>query len=159
MRRAPIGSASGATGPTAPAFGPTWDLDGAYLWLGPLGAASRIDGQWDSTLGAEAALVVVREQAPLAVLGADLGASRWTARGGGRVWIDGLVGTHLAGHLAGISLGPILELSTLAHARPGGSLGIWAFAGVTPFVRIGAVTDLGMFAEFGIHIALPVLRR
>jgi hypothetical protein len=144
---------------SGPAFGPTSDLDGTYLWLGPIGAASRIDARWDSTFGAETALVVVRERERIGALGANLGASRWTARGGGRVWVDGLIGTRLAGHLAGISLGPIVELSDLAHPRPGGSLGVWAFAGITPFVRVGAVAELGMFAEFGVHISLPVLRR
>lgn len=138
---------------------PTWDLDGTYLWLGPLGAASRIDARWDSTFGADAVVVVVRERARLALIGGDLGASRWTARGGGRVWVDGLFGTYLFGHLTGISLGPILELSDLTHPRPGGSVGVWGFAGITPFARIGGVANLGMFAEVGIHIALPVLRR
>ena len=47
----------------------------------------------------------------------------------------------------------------LAHPRLGGSVGLWAFIGVTPFVRVGAVEDLGTFAEIGVHIALPVYRR
>ena len=144
----------------APArFPPSSDLDGTYLWLGPLGAASRIDAQWDTTFGADLALVVVREHAPLALVGGNLGASRWTERGGGRVWVDGLLGTHLVGHMLGISLGPIVELSELAHPRPGASIGVWGFAGITPFARLGAVADHGIFAEIGIHIALPVLRR
>jgi hypothetical protein len=75
------------------------------------------------------------------------------------VWVDGLFGTYLSGHLTGVSLGPIIELSDVAHARPGGSFGVWAFAGITPFARVGSVANLGMFAEVGIHIALPVLRR
>jgi len=140
-------------------FTPSWDLDGTYLWLGPLGAASHVDAQWDSTFGAELALVVVRERARLGLVGVDLGASRWTERGGGRVWVDGLVGTHLLDRMMGISLGPIVELSDLAHPRLGASVGVWGFAGITPFARLGAVADLGMFAEIGIHIALPILRR
>ena len=109
--------------------------------------------------GGEAALVVVREREPVGVIGVDLGASRWTAHDGGRVWVDGLVGTQLLGRMMGASLGPIVELSDLAHPRVGGSIGVWAFAGITPFARLGAVADLGMFAELGVHIALPVLRR
>jgi hypothetical protein len=140
-------------------FGPSWDLDGTYLWLGPIGAASFVDAKWDSTFGGEAAVVVVRERAPLGLFGANLGASRWTERGGGRVWVDGLVGTALLGHMMGASLGPILELSPLAHPRLGASIGAWGFAGITPFARVGAVSNLGMFAEVGIHIALPVVRR
>jgi fructose-specific component phosphotransferase system IIB-like protein len=138
---------------------PTWDLDGTYVWLGPVGAASHIDARWDSTFGAEAAVVAVHERESLGLVGANLGASRWTARGGGRVWVDGLVGTHLLDHMMGISLGPILELSDLAHPRPGASIGVWGFAGITPFARLGAVANLGMFAEVGLHISLPVLRR
>jgi hypothetical protein len=140
-------------------FRPSWDLDGTYLWLGPLGAASLVDAKWDSTFGGEAAVVVVREGAPVGLAGGNLGASRWTERGGGRIWLDGLVGTRLLGRMMGASLGPILELSELAHPRLGASIGVWAFAGITPFARVGAVSNLGMFAELGIHIALPVLRR
>jgi hypothetical protein len=159
-----------ATVPDAPAapqqvvvppatFRPSWDLDGTYLWLGPVGAASFVDARWDSTFGGEAAVVVVRERAPLGLVGVNLGASRWTERGGGRLWLDGLAGTRLLGRMMGASLGPILELSDLAHPRLGASIGVWGFAGITPFARVGAVSHLGMFAELGIHIALPVLRR
>jgi hypothetical protein len=161
----PIAPSSAAPSSAAPVVGapsrfpPSSDLDGTYLWLGPLGAASRIDAQWDSTFGADIALVVVRERAPLALVGGNLGASRWTERGGGRVWVDGLLGTHLFGRMLGVSLGPIVELSALAHPRPGASIGVWGFAGVTPFARLGAVAEHGIFAEIGIHIALPVLRR
>jgi hypothetical protein len=140
-------------------FTPSWDLDGVYLWLGPVGAASYVDAQWDSTFGGEAALVVVRERERLALVGVNLGASRWTVRGGGRVWLDGLIGSRPLGRMVGASIGAILELSDFARPRIGASIGVWAFAGVTPFVRIGAVSDLGMFAELGLHIALPVLRR
>jgi hypothetical protein len=137
---------------------PSWDLDGIYIWLGPTGAASRIDADWDSTFGADATVVRVRERAALGVIGATLGASRWTARGGGRIWLDGLLGTRL-GRMVGVSAGPLLELSELSHPRLGGSLGLWAFVGVTPFVRVGTVSDLGNFVEIGVHIALPVIRR
>src|SRR5262249_48124457 len=136
-------SAAPPIGVPPTSFAPSWDLDGTYLWLGPLGAASRIDAQWDSTFGAGLALVVVRERAPRALVRCTLGASRWTARGGGRVWVDGLLGTHLAGHMLGVSLGPIVELSELAHPRPGASIGVWGFAGITPFARLGAVADHG----------------
>ena len=54
-------------------------------------------------------------------------------------WLDALVGTRLGGRMVGASLGPILELSDLEHPRLGASAGIWAFLGVTPFVRVGAV--------------------
>jgi hypothetical protein len=137
---------------------PSWDLDGFYIWLGPSGAASRIDADWDSTIGADATFVRVRERNVLGVIGASVGASRWTVRGGGRIWLDGLAGTRIW-KMVGISAGPILELNELVHPKLGGSVGLWTFVGVTPFVRAGAVQDLGGFVEIGVHIALPVIRR
>ena len=138
---------------------PSWDLDGFYVWLGPTGAASHIDAQWDSTFGADAAFVRVRERDSVGVVGATLGASKWTERGGGRVWVDALVGTQVFGHMIGASAGPIVEFAELARPSYGGSIGLWAFLGVTPYARVGEVTGLGAFAEIGVHIALPVLRR
>jgi hypothetical protein len=141
------------------AFRPSWDLDGIYLWLGPLGAASYVGARWDSMFGGEAAVVRVREREPIGAIGIDLGASRFTARDGGRVWVDGLIGTPLGGRMMGASLGPVIEISELAHPRLGGSIGVWGHAGIAPFVRVGAVAGTGMFAELGIHVPLPVLRR
>jgi hypothetical protein len=140
-------------------FRPSWDLDGLYLWLGPTGAASHVDGQWDSTFGAQLAIVRVREWAALGAIGGAFGASRWTERGGGRLWLDGVAGTRLGGRMVGATAGAILELGDLNHPRVGGSVGLWAFIGVTPFARVGVVQELGTFAEIGVHIALPVIRR
>jgi hypothetical protein len=139
-------------------FRPSWDLDGVYLWLGPTGAASHVDGMWDSTVGGHAAVVRVRERGPLAVVGGVVGATLWTERGGGRIWLDAVAGTRL-GKMVGVSAGPLVELSERTHPRFGASLGIWGFVGVTPFARVGVVEELGGFAEIGVHIALPVLRR
>lgn len=140
-------------------FGPSWDLDGTYVWLGPTGAASHVDADWDSTIGGDLAVLRIRERRPLAAIGATFGGSTWTARGGGRIWLDALAGTRIAGRMVGVSAGPILELSELAHPRPGASVGVWLFAGVTPFARVGVVHELGPFAEIGLHVALPVYRR
>ncbi|MEO8702402.1 MAG: hypothetical protein ABI867_20325 [Kofleriaceae bacterium] len=138
---------------------PTWDLDGVYVWLGPSGAASHVDAEWDSTFGADLSVMRVRERAGLAVIGGSVGASRWTERGGGRIWLDAVAGARVFGRMAGVSAGPILELSDLAHPRFGASAGLWAFVGITPFARLGTVQELGMFGEIGVHIALPVYRR
>lgn len=135
------------------------DLDGTYVWLGPEGAASRIEAQWDSTFGVDASIVRVREHETAAAIGASIGAAKWTSRGGGRVWADLLMGTSLGGHVVGLSGGPLLELSDFAHPHVGGSVGIWGFVGVTPYARVGWVEGLGNFAEIGVHIALPAFRR
>lgn len=164
----PVASDSAAAAPTTatapnalapPVLPPSWDLDGTYLWLGPIGAAGYLDATWDSTFGGELAIVRVRERSAVGVIGANLGASRWTAREGGRVWLDGVIGTRVLGKMMGASIGPMIELSELRPTKLGGSIGVWVFAGITPFVRAGAVSDLGVFADLGIHIALPVLRR
>ncbi len=141
-----------------PGFRPTWDLDDTYTWLGPVGAASRVDGAWDSTFGGQLAVVRVREREMLAAIGGAIGGSAWTERGGGRVWLDALAATRIGNRMIGITGGPILELAELAHPRLGASVGVWTFVGIAPFVRVGAVSELGMFAELGIHVALPVLR-
>jgi hypothetical protein len=163
----PVPSTSVAPDPPArgsvPSVGPgnfraSWDLDDTYLWIGPTGAATRVEGEWDSTIGAHVAIVRVRERQPLGVIGGMVGATLWTERGGGRIWADAVAGTRI-GRMIGLSAGPIIELSEVNHPRLGGSIGLWAFVGVTPFVRVGAVDELGAFAEIGVHIALPVLRR
>jgi hypothetical protein len=61
--------------------------------------------------------------------------------------------------MIGLSLGPVLELSDERHPRFGGSVGVWAFLGVTPYARVGFVDELGGFAELGLQIALPAIRR
>lgn len=159
----------------APAIPPMWNLDGLYVWLGPTGAASWIQhgGQpsgsppeasasrrstWDSTFGADLTVVRVRERERLGVIGGTFAASRSTVRGGGRLSLDAVLGTR-AGRMIGLSLGPLVELSDVAHPRIGGAFGVWGFVGVTPFVRVGIVEQLGAFVELGVHIALPVFRR
>lgn len=162
VKAEPIPDPPERSGPpvVAPAtFKMSSDLDGLYLWIGPVGAASHVDAQWDSTFGGDVSVVRVREHELVGTIGVTAGASLWTVRGGERIWVDALAGTQLLGHMAGVSAGPILEIADLHHPRVGGSVGLWAFAGVTPFVRVGEVQQLGMFAEIGVHIALPAIRR
>src|SRR5439155_8348474 len=51
---------------------PSWDLDGLYLWLGPIGAAGWQGSSWDSTFGGDATVVRVREHESLGAVGATL---------------------------------------------------------------------------------------
>jgi hypothetical protein len=155
--RPPRQTAPRVGGPSG--FAPTWDLDGLYLWLGPVGAAGRLEATWDSTFGADLTVIRIAERAPVAALGGTLGAGLWTERGGGRIWLDGVIGTRLGSRIYGVTAGPLVELSDLAHPRFGGSVGIWGFFGVTPYARFGFVEELGEFAEVGVHVALPVVRR
>jgi hypothetical protein len=130
-----------------------------YLWLGPTGSAGWIGSGWDSIFGADMTLVRVREREALGTIGGTLGAARWTERGGGRAWLDVLAGTPALGHMFGVSAGPLIEMNDIRHTAIGGSVGLWAFVGITPYARVGAVDGLGKFVEVGVHIALPVLRR
>jgi hypothetical protein len=140
-------------------FGPSWDLDGTYLWLGPMGTATHVDTDWDSTIGGQAAVTRVRERNALAAVGGAFGASLWTERRGGRLWLDVIAATRIGGWMVGASAGPILELHSTQHPRVGGTVAVWGFVGITPFARVGAVDELGWFGELGVCIALPVLKR
>lgn len=135
------------------------NLDGTYLWLGPSGAATHIDGGWDTVFGIDASVVRVREHDLLAVIGGTIGATHYASRSGGRLYSEILVGTELDGHPVGLSVGPLLDLSDTDRPKVGGSVGLWGFAGITPYARFGGVQTLGSFVEIGIHIALPVIRR
>jgi hypothetical protein len=139
----------------------TADLDDEYLWLGPVGGAVSIDGTWDSAFGAELAAVRVRERRVLSAAGIAMGATRYSKRDGGRVWIEGLAGTRrLPGRaLLGVTAGPAVELGTLEHPRMGFTGSVWGFFGVTPYVRGGWFAEAGAFVEIGLAIELPVLRR
>jgi hypothetical protein len=143
----------------APTLRPTWDLDGFYLWLGPIGAIGREAATWDSTFGGDLSIVRVRERQALGALGLTVGASKWTTHDGGRIWLDALVGTEPVGHvMIGLSAGALLELDELSNPRIGGSIGLWAYDAIAPYARIGWIDDLHGFVEFGLHIPLPVYR-
>jgi hypothetical protein len=136
---------------------PSWDLDGFYVWLGPVAAIGRIDNQWDTSFGAHLALVRVRERERLGALGIAAQGAVWSERGGGRIAVDAVVGTRI-GRMIGASLGGVLELHDERHPRWGGTVGVWTFVGVTPFVRAGIVQDLGAFGEVGLAVAFPAWR-
>jgi hypothetical protein len=136
------------------------DLDGTYVWLGPSGGAAYIDSSWDSVIGGDLSVVRVREHDALGTVGGSFGAAKWTERGGGRLWLEAIAGTRLVNRtMVGLSAGGIVELADTEHPRPGALFGVWAFVGVTPYVRVGAIQDDGLVVELGVHITLPVLRR
>lgn len=136
------------------------DLDGFYVWLGPIGSATTVRGDWDTLFGGDVTLLRIRERAPLSAAGGSFGFSKFTANEGGRLWLDAILGTRIRDRvMAGVTLGPIVEVAALEHTRVGASIGAWLFTGVTPYVRVGAVNESGAFVELGLHLALPVFRR
>ena len=146
------------------------DLDGTYLWLGPIVAATVAqahadargagDGpRWDSAAGAEIAVTRIREQAALGCLGVLVGGERLATGAQGRVWGGISIGSRgPLGLMAGIEASALLSLAPDHSPRPGASLGLWLFAGVTPYVRAGVIEREGTFAELGVRILLPAKR-
>jgi hypothetical protein len=134
------------------------DLDGIHLVLGPLGNATYADGSWDSAFGAEAGLYLIREHRALAVAGLTLGGAWFSAREGGRMWAHLEAGTQIKGVTLGFAAGPAVELDDIEPPRFGAQGTLWVFAGVIPYVRVGAVEEVGAFVDAGLRISLPTLR-
>jgi hypothetical protein len=134
------------------------DLDGTYLWVGPTGAATHVDGRWDSLWGGGVQVLRVREHKRLTVYGVWLGGAHYATGDGGRLWIDGVIGTRAIAIL-GLSLGPVVELGAQHHPRLGAAVTVWGFTGVTPTIRIGALQQAGAFVELGVSLSLPAIRR
>ena len=145
-----------------PALRYTGDLDGNYVFLGPLGGAVQIEATWDGAFGAQLGVMRVRERQVVSAAGVMVAASRYSARDGGRVWLEAVVGTRripgLGRTLVGLSAGPGVELGTVQHPRGGVTGTAWVFAGVVPYVRGGTFDEAGSFVEIGLAIALPVGR-
>ena len=138
----------------------TGDLDDDYVILGPVGGAVRIEGAWDSAFGGEVGWLRLRERRALSMFGAAVGAVRYAARDGGRVWSEAMVGTRRApgGFLIGLAAGPAVELGTVQHPRIGFTSSVWVFAGVVPYVRAGVFDESGTWVELGLALELPVWR-
>lgn len=142
-----------------PTFRSTADLDGTYLWLGPSGAAARVDDGWYSSWGGGVQLVRVRERARVGVVGAWLSGVHYAGRDGGRVALEAVIGTRrVLGPMLGLGLGPVLELGERHHPWAGGQVSAWLYAGVSPYVRLGAVANAGAYLELGVQVSLPARR-
>jgi len=134
------------------------NLDGLYVTLGPVATANRIEGTWDSAFGLETGAYRVREHHAVAALGLSLGTLWFSERAGGRGWLQVEVATKLSGLAVGLSAGPNVELSEHEHPRFGGQIMLWTFVGVMPFARVGMTDEAGVYVDFGLRLALPVLR-
>jgi hypothetical protein len=129
------------------------------VWLGVTGAATHDDGTWDSVFGLEAATVRVRERALLSVVGVGLAGARVAGDERWRLSLDGLVGTRVGRRaVVGLSLGPTVDFAELAHPRYGASARAWVFVGLTPYVRIGVLSDGSAYVDLGAQLSLPIAR-
>jgi hypothetical protein len=135
------------------------DLDGDRLLLGPVGAAVRIEAEWDTAFGATIGWLRLRERRALSAFGLAFGGARYSARDGGRLSLEGIFGTRrLGGVLIGATFGGVVELGDVQHPRGGVTGSAWVFAGVVPYVRAGWLDEADGFVEVGLAIALPVRR-
>lgn len=141
-------------------------LDGFHVAVGPLGAVTRASGEWDGNFGVGAQVMRIREESIVTSLGVGAGASRYAraddaglGRGSGRVWLESSAGFRLPGGLVmGLGAGVVAEVDAIRPARWGAQGTVWVFAGVIPYVRVGSVEKNGAYIDFGIKVALPVLR-
>jgi hypothetical protein len=127
--------------------------------LGPVGALVRTDGEWDGAFGGEASLWRIREHSILSALGLGLGGQKFSEGNAGRLWADFLAGYRTAfGAAFGLGIGVTTEVDEVIPARWGGHASLWVYAGVIPYIRVGAVDGRGAFVDVGLKITLPALR-
>ena len=133
--------------------------DGLWLTLGPVGGATRIGGGWFSAFGLETSVVRLTEGRIPALIGGAFGAVSYAGRDGGRFWLEGeaAVGDPLP-FAIGLGVGPCAEIGRQIPTRLGVQGTVWVFAGVLPYVRAGALADVGGFVEIGVMIKVPAIR-
>lgn len=139
---------------TTPPFRALGDLDGTYLWLGPIGSIALDRDGGDSAFGGVAAVTVVREARRVAVRGVAFTAVRRADADRGQLALEAVAG--LGSHL-GISLGPMLDVAALAHPAVGATVGVWSMLGPTLTARAGWTGD-GWTLTAGLAILLPARR-
>jgi len=149
--------ANGAPAADEPILSLDSRLKAFYVAIGPIGVVQRAEGNWDSAFGAELNLTRVRESAAISALGLSIGGSKLSERDGGRFWLGALAGIdRLPGKVPiGLSLGGILDVDAVRHARWGGYATLWFYAGVMPFVRVSTIQKSGSGVELGLSIPLP----
>lgn len=134
------------------------DLDGHYLWLGPVGSVVHSQGSVDTAFGGLVAVVQVRETRVLASRGLVLGAAHQSSADLGDVWVEGLAGTRRLLPLhAGVTLGAGLQFAEFAHPVPLATASLWTFMGPMVFVRATATADSWQLGA-GLALMLPARR-
>jgi hypothetical protein len=114
---------------------------------------------WDSSVGAEILVGGFSDGDGLSAWVAGAGAAAYAASDGGRAWAELALGTRaVGGLLLGVAGGPVVDLDPLRHPRWGGRGSLWLFAGLSPYVAVGAVTDGGVTVDLGVRLPLPAVR-
>jgi hypothetical protein len=148
------GTAHAQKAPRSPA-----NLDGLYVTIGPIGAATRVEDEWLSAAGGELSVVYVRERCLPAAVGVDAGGISFAGRAGGRIWAEAevAIGRPLPVGI-GVSAGLVAEVDANRPPRYGWQGTIWVFAGIIPYFRVGSVEESGGFVELGLMIKIPARR-
>jgi hypothetical protein len=124
-----------------------------------LGSAVRSEGQWDSAFGGELSAGALCDRCSVAAWAASAGFVGFSRGSRARVSASAAVGTRrVTGLLIGLAGGPVVELDDERRPRAGAEGSLWAFAGVVPYVRVGAVQKGGLFVDIGLRIPLPAGR-
>ncbi len=138
---------------------PSWDLDGVWITLGPVGSATRIEGEWTTGAGGELSVAWLREREIPALLGVTLGGIGYTERDGGRLWLEAEVALKEPLPIpVGLAVGSAAEVDRVDPPRFGAQATFWIFTGIVPYVRAGTVALAGDFVELGVMIKLPAIR-
>src|SRR5690606_13969821 len=96
---------------------------------------------------------------PLGFLAVGASGGLHSDRGGGRVADEVVIGAALpVGGLAGLAVGPVVELDELEEPRGGAHATAWLAAGVVPYIRVARVLETATSLEIGLAIPLPVVR-
>jgi hypothetical protein len=142
----------------APSVSGVAALDGTYLTIGPVVAGLHSHAGWDGGFGGELGLVRVREACAVAGAGVLVGGVRRVVGHGGRVWLELLAATRRLGDLpVGVTLGLAADVDEVVPPRLGWQAAVFAHAGVTPYVRVGAKWADRWHVEAGLKISLPAL--
>ncbi len=133
--------------------------DGLWITLGPVGGASRIDGEWYSSVGGELSVLGLWRHGFPALVGLAGGGVSYQERPGGRIWLDAEVAMNEPLPFAiGLAVGAVTEVDAIRHPRFGVQGTLWVFAGVVPYARVGRLEESGTFLELGLMIKIPVRR-
>jgi hypothetical protein len=101
----------------------------------------------------------LRDGAALAAWAAGVGVLAFSERDGGRAFAEAAVGTRWpTGLLFGLTGGPVIQFDEFRSPRVGGQVSVWAYAGLVPYIRVGAVEKSGVFVDVGLRIPLPAGR-
>lgn len=141
------------------AFAAEGTLDGVYITIGPVAGATRVEGDWTTSVGLEISVARVTETRFPAALGVAGGGVSYASRPGGRLWLEaeGALYEPLPFPI-GLAAGATAEVDPVRPPRWGAQGTLWLFAGFVPYARVGTVAENGAFVELGVMLKIPAKR-